>query len=354
MSQKSLVNRVRALREAREWSQAELAERTELSRAGISAIESQRLVPSVEAAIAIAAVFECRVEDVFHRPTASRTAECSWAEAPTVFPLRYWTAEIEKQTWAFAVNHSTDGPTRHDGIALESTSGLLASADAAKTLVVATCDPAAHLLADEYQRQTGMRMVVLRRSSGEALELLKRKAVHAAGVHYAEAGDPRTNAKAAASVIEEKTRLLHMCNWEEGLALGSRRRIGSVRQAIARPNRWIGRLATAASRRYQDEVLGTKRVPSHSASDHRGVAHAVRDDWADVGVCLRYTSVESQLKFLSLGFDRYDLCFRDADASEYRLRELLKVVRSPSYRSLLADLPGYDASETGEMGAVKR
>lgn len=354
MSSKSLVNRVRTLREARAWSQAELAERTGLSRAGISAIESQRLVPSVEAAIAIAAAFQCQVEDVFQRPPTSRAAECDWAETPSVFPLRYWTAEIEKRTWAFPVNHSTDGTTQHDGIARESTSKLSPAVDATKTLVVATCDPAANFLAAEYQRQTGMRMIVLKRSSGEALELLKRKVVHAAGVHYAEAGDTNTNALAARSVIEEKTRLLHLCNWEEGLAVGSRRRIGSVRQAVAQPNRWIGRLATAASRRYQDEVLGAKRSPSRAASDHRGVAQAIRGDWADVGVCLRYTSVESQLAFLSLGFDRYDLCFRDADVSEYRLSELVRVVRSASYRSLLADLPGYDASEAGALGAVVR
>src|SRR5689334_20090001 len=106
MSQTQLVNRVRELREARKWSQAELAQRTGLSRPGISAIESQRLVPSVEAALAIAAAFQCRVEDVFRHSTASRVAACDWAEKRSMFPLRYWTAQIESQTWAFSVDHS--------------------------------------------------------------------------------------------------------------------------------------------------------------------------------------------------------------------------------------------------------
>ena len=39
---------------------------------------------------------------------------------------------------------------------------------ARRTLVVATCDPAANFLALEYSRQTPFRMIVLRRSSREA------------------------------------------------------------------------------------------------------------------------------------------------------------------------------------------
>src|SRR6202030_4317371 len=56
-------NRVRAYRRERNWSQADLAQRAAISRTAVSAIEINRLVPSVAAALALAAAFGCTVED---------------------------------------------------------------------------------------------------------------------------------------------------------------------------------------------------------------------------------------------------------------------------------------------------
>jgi DNA-binding XRE family transcriptional regulator len=50
---------------ARQWSQADLAQRAGISRAAVSAIEGERLSPSVATALALAAVFECSVEELF-------------------------------------------------------------------------------------------------------------------------------------------------------------------------------------------------------------------------------------------------------------------------------------------------
>src|SRR5277367_3597023 len=86
-------NDLRDRRALRGWSQEELARRSGLSRAGISAIETNRLIPSAAAALALAAALECRVEDVFHlRGPESR--ENSWAWLPPREPYRYWKAEV--------------------------------------------------------------------------------------------------------------------------------------------------------------------------------------------------------------------------------------------------------------------
>ena len=65
-------NPVLARRLAREWSQAELAARAGISRAAVSAIEGERLSPSVATALALAAVFECSVEELFGRADNTR------------------------------------------------------------------------------------------------------------------------------------------------------------------------------------------------------------------------------------------------------------------------------------------
>ena len=77
----------------RGWSQEQLARRSGLSRAGISAIETDRLIPSAAAALALAAALECRVEDLF-RLRGSESHESSWAWSPRREPCRYWKAEV--------------------------------------------------------------------------------------------------------------------------------------------------------------------------------------------------------------------------------------------------------------------
>jgi putative transcriptional regulator len=60
-----LRNRLRELRAARRWSQADLADRLDVSRQTVNAIETGRYDPSLPLAFKISAVFEDRIEDLF-------------------------------------------------------------------------------------------------------------------------------------------------------------------------------------------------------------------------------------------------------------------------------------------------
>jgi len=58
-------NHIRALRAERGWSQADLAERLEVSRQSINAIETGRYDPSLPLAFAISRLFGLPVEAIF-------------------------------------------------------------------------------------------------------------------------------------------------------------------------------------------------------------------------------------------------------------------------------------------------
>lgn len=58
-------NHLRALREGQGWSQGELAERLEVSRQTINALETGKYDPSLPLAFRIARLFARRIEDVF-------------------------------------------------------------------------------------------------------------------------------------------------------------------------------------------------------------------------------------------------------------------------------------------------
>ena len=60
-------NRIRVLRAEEGWSQAELAERVEVSRNSINAVENGKFDPSLPLAFRIADAFGLKIEDVFMR-----------------------------------------------------------------------------------------------------------------------------------------------------------------------------------------------------------------------------------------------------------------------------------------------
>ncbi len=60
-----MKNRLKVLRAERDWSQADLAQRANVSRQTINAIETGKYNPSLELAFALAAIFESTIEDIF-------------------------------------------------------------------------------------------------------------------------------------------------------------------------------------------------------------------------------------------------------------------------------------------------
>ena len=58
-------NKLRELRAERGWSQAALADRLDVSRQTVNAIETGRYDPSLPLAFAIAKVFETSIEAIF-------------------------------------------------------------------------------------------------------------------------------------------------------------------------------------------------------------------------------------------------------------------------------------------------
>ena len=60
-----MKNRVRDLRSERGWSQGELADKLEVSRQTINAIETGKYDPSLPLAFRLARVFELRIDELF-------------------------------------------------------------------------------------------------------------------------------------------------------------------------------------------------------------------------------------------------------------------------------------------------
>ena len=61
----ALTNELQELREARGWTQAELAARIGVSRKTVNTVENGVFIPSTVIALKLAQAFETKVEDIF-------------------------------------------------------------------------------------------------------------------------------------------------------------------------------------------------------------------------------------------------------------------------------------------------
>lgn len=359
------ASRVAAARQARHWSQADLAARAGLSRPEISAIETGRVTPAVTAALALARALECPVEALFGAATDPVPALPAWAFPPPPSTdrrpalARYWTAEIAGRTWLYPSEPTALGFIPHDGILTAgrtpAASALVTAcaevpAIAADTLVIATCDPAVGVLAAAMREHTRgrLRLLPLMRSSAAALGLLARGLVHAAGVHMAPAGRPQANvAFARVQLGSQPVELFHVADWQTGVVLRDSGRFASAAAAARARLAWIGRDAGAGARRCLDELLGPDRRYPHLAPDHGAVATAVQCGFANAGVCPQLTAVEARLAFLPVHQEAYAVCLTADPRSDWRLSALVETLQSAAYRRRLSDLPGCRAAFSG-------
>ena len=66
-------NRLKILRAQRDWSQSDLADRLEVSRQSVNAIETGRYDPSLPLAFRIAEMFGLSIEEVFESPSRRKS-----------------------------------------------------------------------------------------------------------------------------------------------------------------------------------------------------------------------------------------------------------------------------------------
>jgi putative transcriptional regulator len=70
-----MKNRLKVLRAERNWSQADLAERIDVSRQSVNAIETGKYDPSLPLAFKIADVFGLTIEAIFLKEEAASAAK---------------------------------------------------------------------------------------------------------------------------------------------------------------------------------------------------------------------------------------------------------------------------------------
>lgn len=360
---------LRLARQARGFSQQQLASMAGVSRQAVSAVESGHSDPSLRVALAIAEALGLSVEELFGpgEPAAP-------VLATSVAPLR---GKTDRVALAPVGDRFVALPLRGDagaglgflpagGLANPATQAALAVtagqedaelqviavrpiAPPRPTLVVAGCDPALPLLATPLALlDPPVGFVWWPCGSAAALRLARLGLVHAAGVH-ADTGNGLP--------LPDGAEVVGFAAWREGLAVrpGLKSAVTGL-DSIARYGlRIVNREPGAEARRLLDAErqrlgLDSTDLPGYStqAAGHLQVASAVAAGLADAGVASEPAARAYGLAFVPMAEERFSLVIPAAHAASREVQALLKVLTSRWLLAQLANLPGYDASTIGD------
>ncbi|MGO9164822.1 MAG: substrate-binding domain-containing protein, partial [Streptosporangiaceae bacterium] len=362
--------RLRLARQARGYSQQQLAGMAGVSRQAVSAVESGLSDPSLRVALALARALGVGVEELFGpgapapavpaRPVAplgppgSRLALAQMGDDLVALPLAGAAVANAGFSPAGGLVAGDPGTGREGAVPSRPVRPIGPPRPA---LVVAGCDPALPLLAQPLALlDPPVAFAWWPCSSGEALRLAAAGLVHAAGAHLlGQSGE--YNTAAAARVLPPGADVIAFCSWREGLVLRPdlAAAVTTVTDLARLRLRLVNREPGAEARALLDRELASHGVdpaglPGYGtqATGHLQVAAAVSAGLADVGVASEPAALAYGLAFVPLASERFDLVIPAAQTGTREVQSLLRVLSAPWLLDQLASLPGYDASRCGE------
>ena len=359
---------LRLARQARGFSQQQLASMAGVSRQAVSAVESGHSDPSLRVALTLAQALGLSVEELFGPGeqaapvTATSIAPlAAGGERVALAPVgdRFVALPLRGDTGALFGFLPAGGRVVSPGTApheAEAAAGpALVSvrpvAPPRPTLVVAGCDPALRLLATPLALlDPPVAFAWWPCGSGEALRLANEGLVHAAGMHARDGGEDDPP-------VPEGAGVLGFTAWREGIVLRPELRSAVTGlDAIARHGlRIVNREPGAEARRLLDAEcrrlgLEAADLPGYGtrAAGHLQVASAVSAGLAAAGVASEPAARAYGLAFIPLADEHFTLVIPAEHAASREVQALLKVLSSPWLLAQLAGLPGYDAATCGD------
>jgi putative molybdopterin biosynthesis protein len=226
------------------------------------------------------------------------------------------------------------------------------------TLVLAGCDPAMPLLETPLALlDPPIAFTWWPCGSQEALELVADKLVHVAGAHLRGASGEYNTGPARELLRRQGADVVGFCSWREGLVLRTdlAGQVASLEDVVRRGLRLVNRETGSEARRVLDRELGVLGIGAAQvsgygtqATGHLQVAASIAAGLADVGVASEPAALAFGLAFVPLAAEHFDLVIPADQAGCREVQGLLKVLSSRWLLDQLASLPGYDPARCGE------
>jgi putative molybdopterin biosynthesis protein len=350
--------RLRAARQARGFSQYQLARMAGVSRQAVSAVEAGLSDPSLRVALTLGRALGLTVEELFgpampEPPVPVRALAPLGVEGSRVSLAPMGKAFVALPLSGANVTRAGFAPA---GGRVSGPQQVVPLGPHRTTLLVAGCDPALPLLELPLSLlDPPVEFLWWPCASREALRLAAAGLVHAAGAHLqGQSGDYNTNA--AGELLPGGADVIGFCSWREGLVLRPEHaaRVGDVAGVVSASLRLVNREPGAEARRVLDRELARLGVSGPglegydtTATGHLEVAAAIAAGLADAGVASEPAALAYGLAFVPLTAERFDLVIPAGMTGTREVQGLLRVLSSSWLLGQLASLPGYDVTQCG-------
>lgn len=334
----SLPHPLATARQAAGLSQAQLAARSGVSRQTVSAIESGRHRPSVDAALALARTVGTTVETLFAPPAGQSVGVLAGSRVDPgagVFAARVGDRLVHASAGSALGHEGWPAPNaRLDG----DTPTPLPGADL-DGFVAVGCDPALALAASLLPASGPQHVIAISGSTAAGADALRGGRTHAAVVHGPADGLPEAPAG---------TLRIELARWRVGVALGAG--VDSLEQIAAGGVDVVQREAGASSQRAFADALragGAETLPAGPIEDgHIAVARRVAAG-AAAGVTMEPAAISHGLAFTPLEEHTAELWVGANWRGHPAAEALARVLRSAAFTARLALVGGYDLAGTG-------
>lgn len=150
---------------------------------------------------------------------------------------------------------------------------------------------------------------------------------------------------------------------DQGLIVprGNPRRLCGI-QDLRQPGlRYVNRALGTGTRVLFDELLEEAGIDFRAIDgyprtepSHKAVAHAVASGSADVGLGIASAAVRERLDFVPLVRENYFLVCLKSTLDQPSTQALLEILRSAAWQALLAQIPGYIPTDSGQVLSLRR
>lgn len=222
-----------------------------------------------------------------------------------------------------------------------------------------TLDLMAQFLAEKRRPQARRRLVSANVGSQGGLVALKRGEAHLAGSHLL---DPETGVYNLSYLPRYLPGMpavvVALVGREQGLMVlrGNPTGVRALEDLARKGVRFVNRQRGAGTRvllDYHLSQLGVEpgQVEGYDQEEytHLAVAAAVASGRADCGLGIAAAAQALQLDFLPLFQERYDLIIPEVHYNSPLLAPLLALLEEGSFRETVANLPGYDVKQMGQI-----
>ena len=254
-------------------------------------------------------------------------------------------------------NGYTHIPASLEGYAAESELDVFLTTDPGsieRTLILSgSLDPAIEGLANLVHDE-GLFIHASNVGNIGALQALTRNACHAAPMELPALSLLSESRFLMQHLPAQDIAFIHIATIEQGIAS----RNGLVFDDLFKV-RFINTRKDTPTRMVFDALLSSRGIESsridgylHEVNGPQAVAAAIRNGFADAGVCTSSVAGTYGLQFVPIANEDYELAVKLETLNDPRICTLISLIKSPAYKTILEKTRGYNCSQTGTIRSL--